>query len=170
MAVQPVKFIALTEELEQIALDYQSQARAILRKNGNDVTGKLSNSIKVQPALSTPTNIVIPVTMLKYGDYVDEGTKRGTLKESPPVRAIEQWIKQKRISVPKQFKNVEQFAFVIARSIGKKGQRFRKAYPFIFPALTYAVEKNLQPVANAAALDITFSLQQSINKSASLKK
>ena len=167
MAVQPVKFVALTEELEQIALDFQSQARAILRKNGNDVTGKLSDSIKVQPALSTPTNIVIPVTMLKYGDYVDEGTKRGTLEQSPPVRAIEQWIKQKRISVPKQFKNVKQFAFVIARSIGLKGS---KAYPFIFPALTYAVEKNLQPVANAAALDITFSLQQSINKSASLKK
>ena len=166
MAVQPVKFIALTEELEQIALDYQSQARAILRKNGNDVTGKLSNSIKVQPALSTPTNIVIPVTMLKYGDYVDDGAERGR-GEQPPVRAIEQWIKQKRISVPKQFKNVEQFAFVIARSIGLKGS---KAYPFIFPALTYAVEKNLQPVANAAALDITFSLQQSINKSASLKK
>jgi len=169
MAVQPVKFVALTEELEQIALDYQSQARAILRKNGNDVTGKLSNSIKVQPAQSTPTNIVIPVTMLKYGDYVDDGAERGR-GEQPPVQAIEQWIKQKRISVPKQFKNVEQFAFVIARSIGKKGQRFRKAYPFIFPALTYAVEKNLQPVANAAALDITFSLQQSINKSASLKK
>ena len=166
MAVQPVKFVALTEELEQIALDYQSQARAILRKNGNDVTGKLSNSIKVQPALSTPTNIVIPVTMLKYGDYVDDGAERGR-GEQPPVRAIEQWIKQKRISVPKQFKNVEQFAFVIARSIGLKGS---KAYPFIFPALTYAVEKNLQPVANAAALDITFSLQQSINKSASLKK
>ena len=166
MAVQPVKFVALTEELEQIALDYQSQARAILRKNGNDVTGKLSNSIKVQPALSTPTNIVIPVTMLKYGDYVDDGAERGRGGQ-PPVRAIEQWIRLKRISVPKQFKNVKQFAFVIARSIGLKGS---KAYPFIFPALTYAVEKNLQPIANAAALDITFSVQQSINKSASLKK
>jgi len=169
MAVQPVKFIALTEELEQIALDFQSEARAILRKNGNNITGRLSDSIKIQPAQSTPTNIVIPVTMLKYGDYVDDGAERGRGGQ-PPVRAIEQWIRLKRISVPKQFKNVEQFAFVIARSIGKKGQRFRKAYPFIFPALTYAVEKNLQPVANAAALDITFSVQQFINKSASLKK
>ena len=169
MAVQPVKFIALTEELEQIALDFQSEARAILRKNGNNITGRLSDSIKIQPAQSTPTNIVIPVTMLKYGDYVDDGAERGRGGQ-PPVRAIEQWIKLKRISVPKQFKNVEQFAFVIAKSIGKRGQRFRKAYPFIFPALTYAVEKNLQPVANAAALDITFSVQQFINKSASLKK
>jgi hypothetical protein len=169
MAVQPVKFIALTEELEQIALDFQSEARAILRKNGNNITGRLSDSIKVQPAQSTPTNIVIPVTMLKYGDYVDDGAERGA-GEQPPVRDIVQWIQQKRISVPKQFKNVEQFAYVIASSIGKRGQRFRRAYPFIFPALTYAVEKNLQPVANAAALDITFSVQQSINKSASLKK
>ena len=169
MAVQPVKFIALTEELEQIALDFQSEARAILRKNGNNITGRLSDSIKIQPVQSTPTNIVIPVTMLKYGDYVDDGAERGRGGQ-PPVRAIEQWIRLKRISVPKQFKNVEQFAFVIARSIGKKGQRFRKAYPFILPALNYAIEKNLQPVANAAALDITFSVQQFINKSASLKK
>jgi len=169
MAVQPVKFIALTEELEQIALDFQSEARAILRKNGNNITGRLSDSIKIQPAQSTPTNIVIPVTMLKYGDYVDDGAERGRGGQ-PPTSAIVQWIKLKRISVPKQFKNVEQFAYVIARSIGKRGQRFRKAYPFIFPALTYAVEKNLQPVANAAALDITFSVQQFINKSASLKK
>jgi hypothetical protein len=169
MAVQPVKFIALTEELEQIALDFQSEARAILRKNGNNITGRLSDSIKIQPVQSTPTNIVIPVTMLKYGDYVDDGAERGRGGQ-PPVRAIEQWIRLKRISVPKQFKNVEQFAFVIARSIGKKGQRFRRAYPFILPALNYAVEKNLQPVANAAALDITFSVQQFINKSASLKK
>ena len=167
MAVQPVKFVALTEELEQIALDYQSQARAILRKNGNDVTGKLSDSIKVQPAISTPTNIVIPVTMLKYGDYVDDGAERGRGGQ-PPVDDIKQWIQLKRIKPPKGF-TVEQFAWVVAKSIKNKGQRFRKAYPFIFPALTYAVEKNLQPVANAAALDITFSLQQSINKSAALK-
>jgi hypothetical protein len=167
MAVQPVKFIALTEELEQIALDFQSEARAILRKNGNNVTGRLSNSIKIQPAQSTPTNIVIPVTMLKYGDYVDDGAERGAGGQ-PPVSAIVQWIKLKRITPYKGF-TVEQFAWAIAKNIKNEGQRNRRAYPFIFPALSYAVEKNLQPVANAAALDITFSLQNFINKSANLK-
>lgn len=167
MAVQPVKFIALTEELEQIALDFQSEAQAILRKNGNNVTGRLINSIKVQPAISTPTNIVIPVTMLKYGDWVDDGAERRSGGQ-PPVQAIKQWIKLKRITPPKGF-TVDQFAWAVAKNIKKGGQRFRKAYPFIFPALTYAVNKNIQPVANAAALDITFSLQQSINQSAALK-
>ena len=167
MAVQPVKFITLTEELEQIALDYQSEAQAILRKNGNVITGRLINSIKVQPAKSTPTGIVIPITMLKYGDYVDDGNERRSGKQ-PPVQAIKQWIELKRITPPKGF-TVEQFAWAVARSIGKNGQRFRRAFPFIFPALEYAVNKNIQQVANAAALDITFSLQQSINKSASLK-
>lgn len=167
MAVQPVKFIALTEELEQMALDFQKEAQAILRKNGNDVTGRLINSIKVQPAKSTPANIVVPVTMLKYGDWVDDGAERGRGGQ-PPVQAIERWIQLKRITPPKGF-TVNQFAWAIAKSIKNKGQRFRKAYPFIFPALTYATEKQLQPIANAAALDITFSLQQSINKSANLK-
>jgi hypothetical protein len=167
MAVQPVKFIALTEELEQIALDFQSQAQSILRKNGNVITGRLINSIKVQPAQSTPTNIVIPVTMLKYGDYVDDGNERRSGKQ-PPVEAIKQWIKLKSITPPKGF-TVDQFAWAVAKTIGKKGQRFRKPYPFITPALNYAVNKNIQGVANAAALDITFSLQQSINQSAALK-
>ena len=45
MAVQPVKFIALTEELEKVALDYQNYAQATLEKNGNDVTGRLKNSL-----------------------------------------------------------------------------------------------------------------------------
>jgi hypothetical protein len=169
MSVIPVAYLATTEELTLIANAYREEAIIKLTQNGSNVTGRLAASIKVQPARLTETSIVIPVTMLKYGEYVDDGAERGRGGQ-PPVRAIEQWIRLKRISVPKQFKNVEQFAFVIARSIGKKGQRFRKAYPFIFPALTYAVEKNLQPVANAAALDITFSVQQFINKSASLKK
>jgi hypothetical protein len=167
MALQPVKFIALTEELEQVALDFQSEARAILRKNGNNVTGRLSDSIKVQPAQVTPNGIVLPITMLKYGEWVNDGAERGRGGQ-PPVQAIKQWIQLKRITPPKGF-TVDQFAWVVAKSIKNKGQRFRKAYPFIQPALQYTINKNLQGIATAASIDITTSLQQSINKSAALK-
>jgi len=167
MAVQPVKFIALTEELEKVALDYQSEAQSILRQNGNNVTGRLSNSIKVQPAQITPDRIVIPITMLKYGEWVDDGAERGRGGQ-PPVGAIKEWIKLKRITPPKGF-TVEQFAWAVAKNIKKGGQRFRKAYPFIQPALNYTINKNLQGIATAASVDIAFSLQQSINKSANLK-
>jgi hypothetical protein len=105
--------------------------------------------------------------MLKYGEWVDDGAERKSGGQ-PPVRAIEQWIKLKRIKPPKGF-TVEQFAWAVAKNIKKGGQRFRKAYPFILPALNYTIEKNLQGIATSAALDITFSLQQSINKSAALK-
>jgi hypothetical protein len=167
MAVQPVKFIALTEELEKVALDYQKYAQLTLEKNGNDVTGRLKNSIKVQPAQISSDRIVIPISMLKYGEWVDDGAERKSGGQ-PPVRAIEQWIKLKRIKPPKGF-TVEQFAWAVAKNIKKGGQRFRKAYPFILPALNYTIEKNLQGIATSAAVDITFSLQQSINKSANLK-
>jgi hypothetical protein len=167
MAVQPVKFIALTEELEKVALDYQSEAQAILRQNGNNVTGRLINSIKVQPAQITPDRIVIPITMLKYGEWVDDGAERGRGGQ-PPVQAIKQWIKLKRITPPKGF-TVEQFAWAVAKKIGKEGQRFRKSYPFIQPALNYTINKNLQGMATAAAVDITTSIQNTINKTANLK-
>ena len=167
MAVQPVKFIALTEELEKVALDYQSEAQAILRKNGNYVTGKLSNSIKVQAAQVTPDRIVVPITMVQYGKWVDDGAERGRGGQ-PPVGAIKEWIKLKRIKPPKGF-TVDQFAWAVATNIKKEGQRFRKSYPFIQPALNYTINKNLQGIASAAAVDIAFSLQQSINKSANLK-
>ncbi len=167
MAVQPVKFIALTEELQQVALDYQKYAQATLEKNGNVVTGKLKNSIRVQQAQVTPDRIVIPVSMLKYGEWVDDGAERGSGGQ-PPVRAIEQWIKLKRIKPPKGF-TVEQFAWAVAINIKKQGQRFRKPYPFIQPALNYTINKNLQGIATAAAVDITTSLQNAINKSANLK-
>lgn len=167
MAVQPVKFIALTEELEKVAFDFQKYAQATLEANGNNVTGRLKNSIKVQPAIVEPNRIVVPVTMLKYGEWVDDGAERGKGGQ-PPVQAIKQWIKLKSITPPKGF-TVEQFAWAVAKNIKKEGQRFRRAYPFIQPALNYTINKNLQGIANAAAVDITFSVQQSINQSANLK-
>lgn len=167
MAVQPVKFIALTEELEKVALDFQSEAQAILRQNGNYVTGRLVNSIRVQPAQVTPDRIVVPITMIQYGQWVDDGAERKRGGQ-PPVGAIKEWIKLKRITPPKGF-TVDQFAWAVAKNIKKEGQRFRKPYPFIQPALNYTIQKNLQGVATAAAVDITTSVQQTINQSKSLK-
>jgi len=169
MALVEVKYIALTEELEKLAMDYQSQAIAILRENGNNITGRLISSIKVQPTRVEKSGLVIPVTMLKYGEWVDDGAERRSGGQ-PPVEDIVSWIELKRISVPKQFKNVTQFAWAIAKNIKRGGQRYRKSYPFIQPALQYALEKNIQGVTDAAAVDITFYIQETLDKSKSLKK
>jgi hypothetical protein len=107
--------------------------------------------------------------MLKYGEYVDDGAERGKGRR-PPVQDIVQWIKQKRISVPNQFKNVEQFAFAISFNIGKSGQRFKRARPFIQPALNVVQEQyfNSGKLASAVAIDLNNNIQLNIDKTPGL--
>ena len=165
----PVEYLATTEELTKIANSYKEEAIIKLTQNGSNVTGKLAASITVQPARVTATSLVIPVTMLKYGEYVDDGAERGRGKQ-PPVQDIKRWIQQKRISVPKQFKSVEQFAWAIAYNIGKQGQRFKRARPFIEPALNSVREQyiNSGQLANAVALDLNRNIQLNINNTPGL--
>ena len=169
MALIPVAYLATTEELTKIANSYKEEAIIKLTQNGSNVTGKLAASIKVQPARVTETSVVIPVTMLQYGAYVDNGAERGRGKQ-PPVQDIVRWIEQKRISVPKQFKNVEQFAFAIAYNIGKQGQRFKRARPFIQPALNTVQEQyiNSGQLASAVAIDLNNNIQINANNTPGL--
>ena len=71
----------------------------------------------------------------------------------PPVSAIIDWIKQKRINVPMAMTPV-QFAWAVAKSIEKKGQRFKKPKPFIQVSLDDVVQRNLENIGEATALDI----------------
>jgi hypothetical protein len=80
MSIIPVAYLATTEELTLIANEYREEAIIKLTQNGSNKTGRLVNSIKVQPARVTETSIVIPVTMLYYGEFLDKGvigTKSG---------------------------------------------------------------------------------------------
>ena len=169
MSVIPVAYLATTEELTLIANAYKEEAIIKLTQNGSNVTGRLAASIRVQPARVTETSIVIPVTMLKYGEYVDDGAERGRGRR-PPVQDIVKWIKQKRISVPNQFKNVEQFAFAIAFNIGKSGQRFKRARPFIQPALNAVQQQYITSgkLASAVAIDLNNNIQINANNTPGL--
>jgi len=169
MSLIPVAYLATTEELTKLANSYREEAVIKLTQNGSNVTGKLAASIKVQPARVTETLIVVPVTMLKYGEYVDDGVERGRGKQ-PPVQDIVRWVKQKRISVPKQFKSVEQFAFAIAYNIGKQGQRFKRARPFIQPALETVQTQyiNSGQLASAVAIDLNNNIQINANNTPGL--
>lgn len=169
MSLIPVAYLATTEELTKLANSYQEEAVIKLTQNGSNVTGKLAASIKVQPARVTETSIIVPVTMLKYGEYVDNGAERGR-GGRPPVQDIVRWVKQKKISVPKQFKSVEQFAFAIAYNIGKQGQRFKKARPFIQPALETVQTQyiNSGQLASAVAIDLNNNIQINANNTPGL--
>ena len=121
--------------------------------NNSVVTGNLARSIKPGPTeISADGIITQPITLPLYGIYVDEGSerKKGGM---PPVRAIIDWIKQKRISVPAAM-TPTQFAWAVAKNIEKKGQRFKKPKPFIQVSLDDVVQRNLTNIGEATALDI----------------
>ena len=125
--------------------------------NNSVVTGNLARSIR--PLQTTFVNEVIEqdISLPEYGIYVDNGAERRA-GGMPPVRAIIEWIKQKRISVPTAM-TPTQFAWAVAKNIEKKGQRFKKPKPFIQVSLDDVVNRNLSNIGEAVALDIDENIQ-----------
>jgi len=158
----------LEPALEQLASDYVEYAIAQLRANGSYHTGRLARSIQLLTPMETPNKISVEVQMLKYGFWVDNGAERGR-GGMPPVRPILEWIRQKSIS-PKGRMTQSQLAFIIARTIASKGQRFKKAKPFIQSSMRNAVNNNIQNIANKGAIDIVKQIKQDFEKQTFSKK
>ena len=152
----------LEPALEQLAGDYIQYAIAKLRQNGSYSTGRLAKSIRLIPPIESQNKITLGVAMLKYGYWVDNGAKRGPGKR-PPIKPILEWIKEKRIR-PQGKITQTQLAFMIAKSIGEKGVRFKKPKPFINSSLRNALDDNMQNIANKGAVDIMKRLKQDLEK------
>jgi hypothetical protein len=150
---EPITYPNLQLEMSDIGTLVVEEMVDRLFDNNSVVTGNLARSIKPGPTeISADGIITQPITLPLYGIYVDEGSerKKGGM---PPVRAIIDWIKQKRISVPAAM-TPTQFAWAVAKNIEKKGQRFKKPKPFIQVSLDAVVERNLANIGTATALDI----------------
>ena len=158
----------LEPALEQLASDYVEYAISQLKANGSYHTGKLARSIQLLTPMETPNKISVEVSMLRYGQFVDNGAERGAGK-MPPVRPILEWIKQKNIR-PQGKITQPQLAFIIARTIGSRGQRYKKAKPFIQSSMRNAVNNNIQNIANKGAIDIVKQIKQDFEKQTFSKK
>jgi len=151
---EPITYPNLTLEMSDIGTLVVEEMVDRLFDNNSVVTGNLARSIKPLETVFNEQGQVINqlIELPVYGIYVDEGSerKKGGM---PPVRAIIDWIKQKRISVPSAMTPI-QFAWAIAKNIEKKGQRFKKPKPFIQVSLDAVVQRNLENIGEATALDI----------------
>ena len=155
--MEPLTYPTLQLEISDIgALVVQEMVDRLFDSN-SVVTGNLARSIKLKPVIDKNGVITEPISLLQYGIYVDNGAERGS-GGMPPVRAIIEWIKQKRINVPAAMTPI-QFAFAVAKSIEKKGQRFKKPKPFIQVSLDDVVMRNLNNIGEATALDINNNIQ-----------
>lgn len=107
----------LRKQLEIIGVDAIGYITKILVENDKQVTGNLIKSLDFR-IIEETNKLFLQILAAPYFKFVDEGRKRGKM---PPVKPIQKWSERKGI----KFKNMsqQQTAFVIARSIGKKGIR-----------------------------------------------
>ena len=157
--MEELKYPNLQLEMSDIGQLVVEEMIDKLFDNNSIVTGNLAKSIRPKDTIFNEQEQVIDqaISLLKYGIYVDNGAGRRA-GGMPPVQAIIDWIKQKRINVPAAM-TPKQFAWAIAKNIEKKGQRFKKPKPFIQVSLDMVVQRNLTNIGEATSLDIDQNIQ-----------
>lgn len=133
----------IQQALQQVGNQIVAQMKANLQRNGNDNSGKLSNSIQ-----ATVEGDKLIITMEKYGRWVNDGAERGAGRK-PPIKAIQFWIAKNAIT-PRGGITAKQLPYVIQRSIGKRGQVRRQAFPFIKPAIDTVIKQDLPGIFGKA--------------------
>lgn len=118
-----MKEISLTPEIFKFAEQVGNLYRQAIIDSGTTATGNLQ-SFPVAVNLYD-YHLVISFDLDAYWKYVEYGTK----PHFPPIRAIEDWIRIKKI-IPNsrngKIPNTKQLAFAIAKSISKKGTKGKK--------------------------------------------
>lgn len=152
--------MTLEQALTLIGEELKSSMTEDLKRNGSYNTGKLSNSINYTVQRNGTTYSLVR-SMLKYGDYVDQGIGRGPGR-MPPVRDIMEWIQMKRIPVPTGM-TLESFSYVISKSIGKKGTS-PKPKPFITPSINQVMStKGRDLITEASTNTVILNVNNSLN-------
>ena len=130
-----IKWVHLSEVLENFAVYFQNKLQENMLKNGSNASGKLVNSFKTEVKVGEDT-YEVGIWLEDYWYYVNNGRGptrsggNGTLRKK-----IEEWIRVKRI-VPhvgviktgkkdgkKYLPTIKQLAFLITRKIHREGYK-----------------------------------------------
>lgn len=141
--------ITIEQALLQVGEELKKVMTQTLQKNGSYNTGNLANSIEYTVEKKDYEYNLVR-RMLTYGVYVDGGYGRKPGK-MPPVQDIIEWIQFKKIPIPTGF-TLESFAFVVARSIGKKGTN-PKPRPFITPSINFVLNTTAKNILTEASIN-----------------
>lgn len=138
--------------LNKWAIMVVAQAKANLLRGKKDATFTLSRSIgyEIVPDQTSDIGADIEFYYIDYGDYVESGRRAGA--KMPPPSKLLNWIKIKKIprfrDKKGRFISYQSQAFLIARSIGKKGI---KPFPFMTDAIEQAQNDLLYMLEEAIA-------------------
>ena len=141
--------MTIEEALLRVGEELKKAMTQQLADNNSRVTGNLANSITYE-VRQRDYEYQLVRTMLKYGNYVDQGIGRGPGR-MPPVKEIMEWIQLKKIPVPSSL-TIESFAFAIARKIGREGTNPRPR-PFITPSINKVLQTTGKEILTKAGVD-----------------
>jgi hypothetical protein len=132
----------LKGQLEALGREYVAELTRQLISEDKVATGNLINSLDYE-VLETVNGLVLKILADDYLKFVDEGRRPG---KRPPQKAIQKWVESKGIKIKKQ--TPAQTAFVIGRSIGKKGIKptnvLKKTQESIFKNIQTLISKGIK--------------------------
>jgi len=166
MEQQSIQWPELEIASKDLSVEFIEEMKDRLFEQEAVVTGNLARSIIIKDfEVKYDKFIRSRVEMLEYGEWVDSGAARGPGR-MPPLKPILEWIRLRNIKIPRGFTK-EKWAYVIAQSIAKKGQRFKKPKPFIEVSLNNVIARNINAdtLGKAAAVDINQSIIDTANQS-----
>lgn len=138
---------------ERIGLMLERETMEVLAANDKIATGDLRKSVSYKVTRLLSDYLITCFTNTNYAVYVHDGTR----PHFPPIEPIMQWVKRKRLSgsysikthdrignKSKQFDEDRQLAFMIARSIAKKGTKGLKFFDIALKQAWPMIEKEVQ--------------------------
>ena len=149
-----------TENLDKALVEFGTnivdEMRVQEAENNSGGTGNLSRSI-VSNVITLPNNQgeKLEISLLWYGELLEDGGPARKAGRMPPITPIENWIRRKNISVPSKFKTPKSFAFAIAKGISKRGVKKYPKKPFIVNSINNeATNFGNKAITDGAELDI----------------
>ena len=136
-----------------------------LFENNSVNTGDLARSITKQLVENNGQD-TLQVSLLWYGELLEDGGPGRRAGRMPPIRPIEGWIKRKNIPIPAAFKSPKSFAFAIAKSIEKKGAKKYSKKPFIMESINNAAANfGNEAIAAGVEADLIIDIDKAFIKS-----
>ena len=125
-------------------------------------SGKLYKTINFE-ITKWSSNYIVTINLEDYWKFIEKGRRAGA--KMPPVSAIENWIKIRKIiprpvtlkSGKQRVPTVQQLAYVIARSIARNGIAAR---PFMRESIDQTVEDFKSKLTAAIREDVIDNLEQ----------
>lgn len=147
----------LKKALEEIGEDIIDDLSRQLIKAKKIDTGDLLNSLDYR-VLETVDGLLLELLANETLTYVDQGRRKGA--KQPPTKAIIPWVQRKNIRI-KGAKTDQQKAFIIARSIKRKGIR---GLNIVNKTIDNILRSKVELIKRASAEDIEIMITDLIKK------